>query len=291
MNINNSQMRMIDLLSGNERENSLIKTLLNTSDQAVHKGMDSFSSSAIICSGTYSPSAVRKKEYIADDILNLINGDITSVIKRGDVFECGEERFTADQIPKVSKVGLGDIRADNNTMSFGKNKYFEYNSDNGKSHLLYTNNKGISSVYSEYLRGEPYDAELERYAGFWNYMMSKDPVYIGLSYSDEQVREYLDEAGIKTGFFTVQMGDREATQFYSATKTGGVIHSKERYDEQYESLTSQSHLLSDYKPGDIFTIKNKEYVLSESHTLDIPYGEDIFDLKNPSNYYYGKRIE
>ncbi len=46
----------------------------------------------------------------------------------------------------------------------------------------------------------------------------KRPVYVQLSYSDEEIRGYMENAGIKNGFFTVKMGDREATQFYSALK-------------------------------------------------------------------------
>ena len=127
------------------------------------------------------------------------------------------------------------------------------------------------------MRGEPYDPVLERYASFWNYMMTKDPVYVQLSYSDEEIRGYMENAGIKNGFFTVKMGDREATQFYSATKTTSPIQSKERYDE--------------YEAGYIFKIGDKEYILSENHTLDIPYGEDIYNLEYPSNYKFGKKVE
>ena len=37
--------------------------------------------------------------------------------------------------------------------------------------------------------------------------------------------------------------------------------------------------------------QNKEYILSENHTLDIPYGEDIYNLEYPSNYKFGKKVE
>ena len=109
--------------------------------------------------------------------------------------------------------------------------------------------------------------------------------------SDEEIRGYMENAGIKNGFFTVKMGDREATQFYSATKTTSPIQSKERYDARYKNLTSGGILLDEYEAGDIFKIGNKEYVLSESHTLDIPYGEDIYNIEYPSNYKFGKKVE
>lgn len=83
----------------------------------------------------------------------------------------------------------------------------------------------------------------------------------------------------------------QATQFYSATKTTSPIQSKERYDARYKNLTSGGILLDEYEAGDIFKIGDKEYILSENHTLDIPYGEDIYNLEYPSNYKFGKKVE
>jgi hypothetical protein len=40
----------------------------------------------------------------------------------------------------------------------------------------------------------------------------------------------------------------------------------------------------------VFKIKGKEYVLSEKHTLNIPYGEDIYDLDS-ENYRLGEKID
>lgn len=56
------------------------------------------------------------------------------------------------------------------------------------------------------MRGEPYDPVLERYASFWNYMMTKDPVYVQLSYSDEEIRGYMENAGIKKWLFHSKNG-------------------------------------------------------------------------------------
>ena len=69
------------------------------------------------------------------------------------------------------------------------------------------------------------------------------------------------------------------------------IQSKERYDARYKNLTSGGILLDEYEAGDIFKIGDKEYILSENHTLDIPYGEDIYNWEYPSNYKFGKKVE
>ena len=60
-----------------------------------------------------------------------------------------------------------------------------------------------------------------------------------------------------------------------------MIESKKDYDHDFEVLTQKGHLLTNYEPGSIFKISEKEYVLSENHTLDIPYGEDIYAMEYP----------
>ena len=61
--------------------------------------------------------------------------------------------------------------------------------------------------------------------------------------------------------------------------------------ERAQILMPYHILLDEYEAGDIFKIGDKEYILSENHTLDIPYGEDIYNLEYPSNYKFGKKVE
>ena len=56
----------------------------------------------------------------------------------------------------------------------------------------------------------------------------------------------MKHAGIENGFFTVRMGNREATQYYTK---------------------------------------------SENHSLDIPYGDDLWCLEYPSNYRFWEKID
>ncbi len=254
--------------------------------------MDMFirSSGTINDAGLYSP-AMEKDKYISNTLLLLINNNVSNVKQHGDIYECAGVRFTADQIPKIDTSTLPEIKAHNNIIDFGKNQYFKYVSSDGKEHALFTNDKGVGFVHSESMRGAEYDPVGNRYARFWRYMMSDDPVYYGLTFSDDEVRDMMSDVGIEEGFFTVKMGDREMTHYYSGSKTEGVIHSKERYDSKYKHLTSTGRELMNYEPGDVFTLNGKEYVLSENHTLDIPYGEDLWALEDPANYKFGEKIE
>ncbi len=292
MNINGTRFRQNQLfkqlIQKSNSNKSLLEAQLRKDNMTADNKRDSFIRSSVVSSETYTPSI--KRNYISQDILIDMNSG-KYMIQNGNVVECNGNRFTVDQIPQIDGTNLKEIRAKNNVMDFGSNNYFKYISADGKEHLLYSSKKnGIGSILSEDFRGVPYDKTLQRYASFWKYMMSKDPVYMNLDFTNQEIKAYLNEAGIKQGFFTMKMGGMEATQFYSASKNDAIVQSKERYDEQYEALTSTFHLLSNYAPGDVFKVSGKEYILSESHTLDIPYGEDIFDIEYPKNYWYGRRI-
>jgi len=272
------------------KKQSMIDLLLNKQLDTQSEKKDLFIKSKIYDTGIYT-NPVSQKKMISDSILSIMNNDISKVKKHGDVYECEGIFFSANQIPEVNGSSLNEIKAENNVIDFGKNMYFKFVSEDGKEHCLYTDDKGVGAIVSEIMRGKSYDPILEKYASFWNYMMTKDPVYIQLSYSDEEIRGYMENAGIKNGFFTVKMGDREVIQFYSASKVTSPIQSKERYDLRYQNITSSGILLDEYEAGSIFKIGDKEYVLSESHTLDIPYGEDIYNIEYPSNYKFGKKID
>lgn len=45
------------------------------------------------------------------------------------------------------------------------------------------------------------------------------------------------------------------------------------------------------KPETFLRLAIRNNILSENHTLDIPYGEDIYNLEYPSNYKFGKKVE
>lgn len=239
---------------------------------------------------TYSSFESEKCNYISDLLLLAINNDSAKVRKHGDTYEVAGVQFTADQIPKIDTSKLSEIKACNNTIDFGQNKYFKYVSSDGTSHVLFAENKSVGVPYSEHMRGAEYDAIAQRYSHFWRYMMSDDPVYVGLTYSDDDIDEFMNQAGIEHGFFTVKMGNQEATQYYTKSENTSAVQSKKRYDSRYEHITSTGYQLMNYEPGSVFKLNGKEYILSEKHTLNIPYGEDLWCLEYPSNYIFGEKI-
>ena len=112
---------------------------------------------------------------------------------------------------------------------------------------------------------------------FWSRLANKDTTFLSMNYDTEEVRSRLKDAGVKTGFFSVTMGDRTAEHFLSQGKSAVAVYSRAEYDRQYKIVTG-SHFLENYDPGHVFKLGGKEYMLSEDHKLDIPYGEDVWTI-------------
>lgn len=223
------------------------------------------------------------------DLLNLINNS-NCFSTSGNIGECKGIKFNLKDVERIKTNGLKEIKASNNVIDFGDKNYLKYVSSDGKEHVLYARDGIVETPMSSSITGEPWSQETERYAGFWRYLMARDTVYIGLSYSKNEVEKYLADAGIEKGFFTIKMGGKEITKYYSASKSTNCIQDQWRYDQHYKAITN-GILFQNYEPGSIFKVGGKEYALNENHALDVPYGEDIYDMEYPSNYRFGKKID
>lgn len=49
--------------------------------------------------------------------------------------------------------------------------------------------------------------------------------------------------------------------------------------------------LDEYEAGTVFHIAGKDYIMSKSHTLDITYGEDIYDMRWPAKDFSSKKVK
>ena len=233
---------------------------------------------------TYLKGTIKGKDLL--DLINNSNCFSTS----GNIGECKGIKFNLKDVERIKTSGLKEIKASNNVIDFGDKNYLKYVSSDGKEHVLYARDGIVETPMSSSITGEPWSQETERYAGFWRYLMARDTVYIGLSYSKNEVEKYLADAGIEKGFFTIKMGGKEITKYYSASKSTNCIQDQWRYDQHYNAITN-GILFQNYEPGSIFKVGGKEYALNENHALDVPYGEDIYDMEYPSNYRFGKKID
>lgn len=219
--------------------------------------------------------------YISEELLLDMNSACKCVVYDDVYVEYNGYRFLKSQIPDVDTSKLETVTAKNNVMDFGKDKYFKYITTGGKEVNMISRAHSIGTLSSESVKYDSISKEAARYASFWDYMMSEDPVYMGLSFSKEEIKEYLSEADIEPGFVTIKIGDEVATQYYSQTKTLGMIQSKERYDIKYNALTTGTSGLTEFAPGSIVKVGGVEYTIDENHHINIPYGADIYDMEYP----------
>ncbi|MBE6033564.1 MAG: hypothetical protein E7222_02570 [Clostridiales bacterium] len=214
----------------------------------------------------------------------MVGNDILDVFNFEEVIPCSDGiytykgvSFTGKQIPKVDSSRCKEIKAENNVVTFQKNSYYKYTTKDGIAHCMASGENSLNTSYSDAISGNT-DNISHLASWFWEILSSKESVYIGLHYSEEEQKQYLDDAGVKKGFFTVQVGDSKATHYYSNADV--AIRPKWHYDERYKAMTTGG-LLIDNQPGDVFVVDGKEYILSENRTLDVPYGADIFDIEYP----------
>lgn len=222
-----------------------------------------------------------RTQYIPEELLQSMNNAEGIVVEYDGIVEYKGYRFHVSQIPSVDASKLEKNVAKNNVLDFGKNKYSKYLASDGTEYSLFTGTKTVTTMMSESVKGISKNREAEKYVDFWDYMMSEDPVYIELSFSKEEIKGYLSEAGIEPGFVTIKMGDKVATQYYSQSKTLGIIQSKERYDIKYNALTSGRSGLTEFEPGSVVKVGGVEYIIDENHHINIPYGADIYDIEYP----------
>lgn len=192
--------------------------------------------------------------------------------------------------------------AKENIMDFGSGRYFKYTTSSGKNLAIFSMPGGaLSRPVSEYINGyDKYDRETERYMHFWNGLKSGQALFLppdnqnlpSLGYSHDDIRGYLDEAGITKGFFTVKAGSRKSEFFYSNSEQN-PLYKKEDYDLRYHTMTSSDFsynrsVFRNLDAGTEITIAGEKYALKDDLTLDIPYGIDIFDIQIPISAYINK---
>ena len=215
-----------------------------------------------------------------------------SYTRIGDVITLNDGMtFHVNQIPKLNVEALDILTAKDNFIDFGSASYFRYTNSSGKSMAMFSIPDGaICRPWSEkfYSDGNDYDKEAVRYLHFWNNLasggaMMSSPKHFGqVGYYNSEICDYLDDAGISKGFFSVKVGSRTSEFFYSASEHDPV-YTKQQYDDQYRAMTSpdfsyNKSMFRYLEPGTEITIAGEKFALKEDLTLDIPYGIDIYDI-------------
>lgn len=211
------------------------------------------------------------------DAVNFGSKDLTllGIDKSADyIYEYKGKIFSTQQLEPIPLSRCKEIKAVNNVLKFEENTYYKYMHEDGQFDVLCSLPGGlIRTPYSEYEATRPNYNRAETSARLWD----------GLSNHTErtaEVRKRLDSAGIKHGFFTIEKCDRKFEFFYSKGKYVCQVP-KSQYDAKFQGLTQGFMLRGDHNPGDILKIDGKEYPINENYGVDIPYGEDIYNIEYP----------
>ncbi|MDE5696152.1 MAG: hypothetical protein K2I96_01880 [Lachnospiraceae bacterium] len=214
---------------------------------------------------------------LSDAILDIINFEIGSFMEDDTGFVIGGVKYLRKDLPSVNLDRCLEIKAENNEIVFERGKYYKFQDRDGKYHVLNCTNDDIAQPYSECTMKKQ-NEESYQMGKFWG-CIGCEGVYGSKYYSDEEQKKILNAAGIKDGFFSVQVGEKRQELFLSNGVAGTVVP-KRRYDGTY-NMFMNTNVLDKYAVGSVFVIGGKEYILDENKRLDIPYGADIYDIKYP----------
>lgn len=218
----------------------------------------------------------------------------SSLTQIGDVITLDDgTSLKVSEIPRINVGMLAVAAAKNNVMDFGSSCYFKFANSAGESQAIFSMLGGaLCRPMSECVLGlSKYDEETEKYMDFWN-GLREGHALTSAKYSFDDVRNYLNEAGISKGFFSVKMDSKESKFFYSNTEQY-PIYRKDDYDLRYYTMTSpdfsyEKSVFKYLEPGTEITIAGEKYTLKDDFTLDIPYGTDIFDIQIPKHTFTRK---
>lgn len=216
-------------------------------------------------------------------ILGIINFHYDDIHARHNEtlnsFFIGGAEYLKRNIPKINPSWCSEIKATNNVVVFNSGEYYKYTDKNGEMHIFSCRNNHLGQPYSDQISGRQ-NSNTYNIGRFWR-MLSTNGTYLSMYYLHDEQRQYLNDAGINKGFFSVKMGSLRKEYFYSSGSSGVAI-SVQRYKDRYKMLTqSGCPFLKRTEPGTAISIGAKEYLVKLDHTLDIPYGEDIFDIELP----------
>lgn len=210
-------------------------------------------------------------------IVDIINFDLGSVVEDDTGFTVGGVKYLRKDLPAVDLDHCLEIKAENNEVVFERGRYYKFQDREGKYHVLDCRGNSVSQPYSEQTM-KLQNEESDQMGKFWG-CIGCEGVYGSKYYSDEEQKKILNAAGIKDGFFSVQVGEKRQELFLSNGVAGTVVP-KRRYDGTY-NMFMNTNVLDKYAVGSVFVIGGKEYILDENKRLDIPYGADIYDIKYP----------
>lgn len=261
-----------------------IQTLQKSNKKVMNRDLFCKSDDSVVALNLYEKN--NKRQEYSTTILDYINFHFDDICRqkgnKRDVLIINGKIYNKNNIPVIDPDRCSEIKARDGVVSFDAGNYYRYTDKTGYTHIFSCTEYYLGQPQSE-LSAQRQNESTNKIGKFWR-MLAQNGTYIDLYFSKEDQIKYLKDAGITEGFFKVKIGKREQ-EYYLSYGRGGPIASKKKYDAYYQHLTSPGIKLLNYhfSPGDTVRIGEKEYIMKDDCSLDIPYGEDIWGIKYPDH--------
>ena len=278
---NNRSRTALAVLSGSKGLRSSRDSYVRSSRETDHNTYSKYSVTIrVITKGEYTPQIL--------DLINFHHDDICRHKgSRLDDYIIGCKRYMKNEIPTIDPCRCSEIKAIDNTVTFDEGTYYKYTDKTGYTHILACTKNYLGQPQSD-LDAHRQNKSTYNMGKFWRILAQNQPGCgdagaLGMHFSREEQLQFLKDAGIKNGFFNVNIGERRQVNFLTQSKTSGPVISKRQYDNYYKSLTQPIINFKNryFSPGDMIKIGDKEYTMKEDYSIDIPCGEDIYMIEYP----------
>ena len=162
-----------------------------------------------------------------------------------------------DDVEKINDSLIQEIKSKNNTITIEKGKFYGVRGADGRKWAMRINKNGdFRLMHSESLYAWNHGEKCKEAYECWGFIRALSVTSLTVAFEMEyktpvEVDRIFQKYGIRHGFFTIRVGERSNTFFYSRE---GKIYAKQDYDNCYRI----------YRKG-------KQAVL--------PYGADYMDLR------------
>lgn len=166
-------------------------------------------------------------------------------------------KCSMDDVEKINDSLIQEIKSKNNTITIEKGKFYGVRGADGRKWAMRINKNGdFRLMHSESLYAWDHGEKCKEAYECWGFIRALSVTSLTVAFEMEyktpvEVDRIFQKYGIRHGFFTIRVGERSNTFFYSRE---GKIYAKQDYDNCYRIYQ-----------------KGKQAVLS--------YGADYMDLR------------
>ncbi len=264
-----------------------LQILRKNNEKATNRDLFCKADDNIVTLNLYEKDDTSIRHEYSTTILDYINFHFDDICRqkgdKHDVLIINGKIYNKNNIPRIDPARCNEIRAKDGVVSFDAGNYYRYTDKTGYTHVFTCTEDYLGQPQTE-LSAHRQNEGTYIIGKFWR-MLAQNGTYIDLYFSREDQIKYLNDADITDGFFKVQIGSCKQEYYLSNGRKGGPIVAKKNYDAYYQHLMSPGIKLINYyfSPGDTVRIGEKEYIMKDDYSLDIPYGEDIWGIEYPDH--------